>query len=493
MAIREALGEAKAKERTVEVQTFVKKYLADAVEMKRGRDLGTHGFEHQELYLFPRESFARTASAYAEARTANAIDDPAERDAAEAEAPKAFDGGNAAEDDRDGDALVRRRERTAVASIVHRAPVKTKGATVKAPDPARDPPDPGPLSKRPRTAGDASAYCAICDCTLTSRDGTLWRVHVEGARHRANLAATRRTSPQPPSRAAADAVSINRASPVARRSTRAGISSAADHPAPARVSKSTDASAWAERVAGLADELLDARRAQRDANRALEDRAEEIASLRASTASFFEDLKREAEVERRVWTERARAATERAERAEVAESSAERRARIAEERCRALADHLARVESDRKVAEEETRSARNEAKTLRDASARLEGALAASHVRLRAAEAPVGIAAAAGAPRVAGGGTSAGFRIPRVDEPPPPPPPPKPEPSPECCVCAEEYANERVRHMFVGCQHACVCGECADVIWKQGPNKRACPICREKVKHRAIPFRPILP
>ena len=94
---------------------------------------------------------------------------------------------------------------------------------------------------------------------------------------------------------------------------------------------------------------------------------------------------------------------------------------------------------------------------------------------------------------VAGGGTSAGFRIPRVDEPPPPPPPPKPKPSPECCVCAEEYANERVRHMFVGCQHACVCGECADVIWKQGPNKRACPICREKVKHRAIPFRPILP
>ena len=130
MAIREALGEAKAKERTVEVQTFVKKYLADAVEMKRGRDLGTHGFEHQELYLFPRESFAQTASAYAKARTANAIDDPAERDAAEAEDP--FDGGNAAEDDRDGDALVRRRERTAVASIVHRAPVKTKGATVKA-------------------------------------------------------------------------------------------------------------------------------------------------------------------------------------------------------------------------------------------------------------------------------------------------------------------------------------------------------------------------
>lgn len=452
MAIREALGEAKAKERTVEVQTFVKKYLADAVEMKRGRDLGTHGFKHQELYLFPRESFAQTASAYAKARTANAIDDPAERDAAEAEDP-----------------------------------------------PARAP-DPGPLSKRPRTADDASAYCAICDCVLSSRDGTLWRIHVEGARHRANLAATRRTSPQTsrqtsPSRGAAEknAVSIHRDSPVARRSTRAGISSAANHPAHARVSAPTDASAWAERVAGLANELLDARRAQRDANRALEDRATEIASLRASTASFFEDLKREAEVERSVWTERARAATERAERAEVAESSAERRARIAEERCRALADDLARVESDRKVAEEETRSARNEAKTLRDASARLEGALAASHVRLRAAEAPVGIAAAAGAPRVAGGGTSAGFRIPRVDEPPPPPPPPKPKPSPECCVCAEEYANERVGHMFVGCQHACVCGECADVIWKQGPNKRACPICREKVKRRAIPFRPILP
>ena len=186
MAIREALGEAKAKERTVEVQTFVKKYLADAVEMKRGRDLGTHGFEHQELYLFPRESFAQTASAYAKARTANAIGDPAERDA---------DGGNAAEDDRDGDALVRRRERTAVASIVHRAPVKTKGATVKAPDPARAP-DPGPLSKRPRTADDASAYRAIRDCVLSSRDGTLCRVHVEGARHRANLAATRRTSPR---------------------------------------------------------------------------------------------------------------------------------------------------------------------------------------------------------------------------------------------------------------------------------------------------------
>ena len=448
MAIREALGEAKAKERTVEVQTFVKKYLADAGEMKRGRDLGTHGFEHQELYLFPRESFAQTATAYAKARTANAIDDPAERDAAEAEDP-----------------------------------------------PARAP-DPGPLSKWPRTADDASAYCAICDCVLSSRDDTLWRFHVEGARHRANLAATRESpSPRPPSRAPAEenAVSINRDSPVARRSTRARSSSAADHPASARVSASTDASACAERVAGLADELLDVRRAQRDANRALEDRAEEIASLRASTASFFEDFKREAEVERSVWTERARAATERAERAEVAESSAERRARIAEERCRALADDLARVESDRKVAEEETRSARNEAKTLRDASARLEGALAASRVRLRAAEAPVGIAAAAGAPRVAGGGTSAGFRIPRVDEPPPLPPPLKPEPSPECCVCAEEYTNERVRHMFVGCQHACVCGECADVIWKQGPNKRACPICREKVKHRAIPFRPILP
>ena len=438
MAIREALGEAKAKERTVEVQTFVKKYLADAVEMKRGRDLGTHGFEHQELYLFPRESFAQTASAYAKARTANAIGDP----------PNG----------------TRRRRK-----ILRREP----------PIRVRSPNGPEPRATRPRLRDlRPHSYVQRRYAVAGPR---------EGARHRANpprrggFRRSRRRAP-PPTRFQSTG------SPAAV--TRAGISSAADHPAPARVSKSTDASAWAERVAGLADELLDARRAQRDANRALEDRATEIASLRASTASFFEDLKREAEVERRVWTERARAATERAERAEVAESSAERRARIAERRCRALADDLARVESDRKVAEEETRSARNEAKTLRDASARLEGALAASHVRLarrkrRSASPP------RQARRSGGGEHPRGFAFPRGRTAPAPPPNPKP--SPECCVCAEEYANERVRHMFVGCQHACVCGECADVIWKQGPNKRACPICREKVKHRAIPFRPILP
>ena len=163
---------------------------------------------------------------------------------------------------------------------------------------------------------------------------------------------------------------------------------------------------------------------------------------------------------------------ERAERAEVAESSAERRARNAERGYGAR--RRSRFGSNPIEKSPRRRSARNR-RTLRDASARLEGALAASHVRLRAAEAPVGIAAAAGP---ASARRSAGFRIPRGRTAPPPP---NPKPSPECCVCAEEYANERVRHMFVGCQHACVCRECADVIWKR-PNKRACPICREKVK-----------
>ena len=513
MAIREALGEAKAKEQTIEVQKFVKKYLADVVEMKRGRDLGTHGFEHQELYLFPRESFAQTASAYAAATTANAIDRSAEPDAGGGEAPAEPVGGHPAEDNRDGAARVRRREpgecgatvETAVETSSHQATAAAnaaaKATATAAPAPARAA-GPGPLSKRPRTAVATPTYCATCDCNLPSGDGKQWRMHAEGARHRANLAAarneraTRPISPPAPTRAAAaaDAVSIDPAPRVVRESSRAGISSAADLPTPPFAP--TTASAWADRVAGLADELLDARRAQRDADRALEEREREIATLRESTATFFADLKREAEAERRVCTERARAATERAERAEAAESAAERRAIIAEESCRALADDLSRVESDRRAAEEETIRARDEAKALREASARLESELAASHVRLRAKDAPVGIAAAAGAPRVAGGGTSVGFRIPRVDEPPPtaqppPPPPPKPEPAPECCVCAEEYTAERVRYMFVGCQHVCVCGECADVIWKQGPNKRACPICREKVKHRAIPFRPV--
>lgn len=496
VAIREALGEAKAKEQTIEVQKFVKKYLADVVEMKRGRDLGTQGFEHQELYLFPRESFAQTASAYAAATTANAIDRSAGRDAGGGEAPAEHIGGHPAEDNREGAARIRRREtgecgatvETAVETSVHQA------TATAAPAPARAA---GPLSKRPRTAVDTPTYCATCDCNLPPGDGKQWRIHAEGARHRANLAAarneraTRPISPPAPTRAAADTVSIDPAPRVERESSRAGIPSAAELPAPEPPFAPTTASVWADRVAGLADELLDARRAQRDANRALEEREREIATLRESTASFFADLKREAEAERRVCAERARAAAERAERAEAAESSAERRAFIAEESCRALADDLSRIESDRRAAEEETIRARDEAKALREASARLELELAASHVRLRAAEAPVGIAAAAGAPRVAGGGTSAGFRIPRVDEPPPPPPPPKPEPAPECCVCSEEYTAERVRHMFVGCQHVCVCGECADVIWKQGPNKRACPICREKVKHRAIPFRPV--
>ena len=520
MAIREALGEAKAKEQTIEVQKFVKKYLADVVETKRGRDLGTHGFEHQELYLFPRESFARTASAYAAATTANAIDRSAVRDAGGAEAGTEPFGGNAVEDNRDAAARIRRREpvecgatvETTVETSVHQA-TATATATVTAAATARAA-GPGPLSKRPRTAVHTPTYCATCDCNLPPGDGKQWRIHMRGARHRENLAAAlneRETrpisrpisppfSPPPPTRAAAaaDAVLIDPAPRVEREPSRAGFSPAADLPAPEPPFAATTASAWADRVAGLADELLDARRAQREANLALEKREMEIETLRESTASFFANLKREAEAERRVWTERARAATERAEAAEAAESSAERRAFIAEESCRALADDLSRIESDKRLAEEETRTARDEAKTLREALARLEGDLAASRVRLRAAEAPVGNAAAAGAPRVAGGGTSAGFRIPRVDEPPPstqppppPPPPPKPEPAPECCVCAEEYTNERVRHMFVGCQHVCVCGECADVIWKQGPNKRACPICREKVKHRAIPFRPV--
>ena len=483
MAIREALGEAKAKERTVEVQTFVKKYLADAVEMKRGRDLGTHGFEHQELYLFPRESFARTASAYAEARTANAIDDPAERDAAEAEAPKAFDGGNAAEDDRDGDALVRRRERTAVASIVHRAPVKTKGATVKAPDPARDPPDPGPLSKRPRTAGDASAYCAICDCTLTSRDGTLWRVHVEGARHRANLAATRRTSPQPPSRAAADAVSINRASPVARRSTRAGISSAADHPAP-RFAPTT-ASAWADRVAGLADELLDAR-----ARAARRDRALGTGRKlrRSERQRVLEDLKREAEAERRCGPN-ARGRRRNARNARKPRNLPRSDARSSPRRVAERSPTICRGSNPiEEVAEEETNRRGTRRSAPRCVGA-LESELAASHVRLRAKEAPVGIAAAAGAPRVAGGGTPPGFAFPAWTNRPRQRRAAAEARARPSVACARRIPNERVRYMFVGCQHVCVCGECADVIWKQGPNKRACPICREKVKHRAIPFR----
>ena len=389
VAIREALGEAKAKERTVGIKTLVKKYLADAVEMKAETSARTDS--NTRSSISSRENRSRRPPRRTQRRGSaippNAIGDPA-------------DGGTPP---RTITTATRSVGGTAVASIVHPAPVarEDERATVKA---IRSP----GLSKRPRTGRRVRG----------ARDSRRRRHRLPVQRRYAAWSGPRGGRPTPRSRRDASGLrrGLRSVAPPAEPRFQSTMAPSSDRRARAdfirrRPSRASSVSYFvrrptraraAERVAGLADELLDARRARRDANRASKIARRKSRPLPASTASFFEDLKREAEVERSVWTERARAATERAERGGGGVFRGATRA-YRGGRCRALADDLRS-----NPIEKSPRRRRDRRGTRRrlpgDASARLEGALAASHVRLRAAEAPVGIAAAAGAPRVAGGG-----------------------------------------------------------------------------------------